>query len=115
MKSLIVPALLLVASIANAETHGGVLRSNGAFKAVADHAVSEGGSLDRVFGMKKMYKIVCDDGDIYEITWGGQSSQTGEESEHGKTFVFAKEIPDSDGAFYGEKFEVTSLEKAECP
>jgi hypothetical protein len=108
-----VALMILVHSTgARAETHGGVSRSNGAFQAVAKYALAQGGSLDRVFGINKLYRIECDR-DIYKITWGGMSSDGVEHA--GSTPIYVAVQVEGVTKSGTPQFKVQELEKPVCP
>lgn len=96
---------------AAAETHGGVIRSNAAFKAVADYALAEGGALSRVFTIEKLYRIRCDY-DVYKIVWGGMDFHGTEHADPKPSYVAAMlEGEDVNGEL---QFKIQELNRPSC-
>lgn len=103
---------LMLAPLTYAETHGGVLRSNSAFTAVANYAVQEGGSLSRVMGISKLYRVPCHY-DIYAITWGGMDADGVEHAYPKPDYVVVKD--DGETADGELRLKVETLIKLSCP
>lgn len=111
--TVILSLLLSFSTFSFAETHGGVLSANAAFKAVSDYAIGRGGSLSRVFGIKKLYRVECDS-DLFKIIWGGMNSNGVENADRNGTYVAAEQKGiQPDGVT--PAFEVVEINGPHCP
>lgn len=82
--SLILTSVMMVASSAMADSHGGVVAANKQMDAVATYASNSGGDLYRALKIEKQ-----NGSDLFKISYGGMNSMTGKESVEGQETVKA--------------------------